>query len=48
MSYNKSYLLGKAAEIVIAYAQGGGKVSLDIVLRNVYEEVKKINNELGE
>lgn len=48
MAYSKINLLDKAYEVVKAYAAGGGSTPLDTVLRNIYEELKKINEELKE
>jgi hypothetical protein len=48
MAYPKATLLDKACEIVKAYAAGGGKNSPEIVLRYVYEELKKLNEDTKE
>mgnify|MGYP001619001250 CR=1 FL=1 len=48
MAYSKINLLDKSYEVIKAYAAGGGSAPLETVLRNVYEELKKINEELKE
>jgi len=46
MAYSKFNLLDKSYEVVKAYAAGGGSTPLETVLRNIYEELNKINEEL--
>lgn len=48
MAFSKVSLLDKAVKITEAYAKGGGPISPEAVLRNVYEELKKLNGELEE
>jgi hypothetical protein len=45
MAYTKSNLLEKAVEIVVAYGKGGSTANPDSILRNAYNELKKINEE---
>jgi hypothetical protein len=45
MSFSKTNLLDKAIEIAKAYAQSGGPTPLDTILREVYEELKKLNSD---
>lgn len=46
MAYSKFNLLDKSYEVVKAYAAGGGSTPLEVVLKNIYEELNKINDEL--
>lgn len=46
MAYEKSFLLKKAIKIAKAHAKSGNTRSVELVLRRVYEELKKINQEL--
>jgi hypothetical protein len=46
--YSKGALLEKAVEIAKAHAKGGDSRNSALVLREVYEELKKINEELNE
>ncbi len=46
MKYSKSSLLDKAYEITKAYASSNGTTPLATVLKNVYEELVLINEEL--
>lgn len=48
MAYSKINLLDKAYEIAKAYAASGSTAPVHLVLRNSYEELKKINDELKE
>jgi len=45
--YSKGALLEKAVEITKAHAEGGDSRNCATVLREVYEELKKINEELN-
>lgn len=46
MAYSKGFLLEKAIEITKAHARGGNTRSAETVLKQVYEELKKINEEI--
>ena len=46
MAFPKTTLLDKAVEIVKSYARSGGSIHLDAVLRMVYTELVKINDEI--
>ncbi len=43
---NKAYALDKAIEITKEYARGGGATPPQVALRNLYEELKKLNQEV--
>ena len=46
MAYNNTNLLEKALEITKAHARSGKTRNVELVLRKVFEELKKINEEL--
>lgn len=48
MSYTKTALLEKAIDIVKEYGKGGSTRTAESTLRQVYEELKKINKETEE
>jgi hypothetical protein len=43
--YTKGAIFDKAVEIVVAYGKGGSTLNPDYLLRKVYDELKKINEE---
>lgn len=45
MAFSNLTLLEKAYEVVKAYASSGGSSPLDVVLRRVYEELVRLNQE---
>lgn len=46
MSFSKISLLEKAVDVTKAYASSGASTPLETVLKDVYEQLKKINEEL--
>lgn len=45
INLNKVTLIDKAVEITKEYARGGGSNPLESVLKNTYEELKKLNED---
>ena len=46
MAYNKSFLFGKAIEITKKYARSGHSSGVASVLKDVYEQLVKLNEDL--
>ncbi|MEK7502214.1 MAG: hypothetical protein AAB609_01690 [Patescibacteria group bacterium] len=46
MAYSKTALLDKAIDIVKEYGRGGSTRIAELTLRQVYEELKRINQEI--
>lgn len=46
MKYSKIVLLDKAIEITKAYATSGGSSPVSMVLEKVYEQLKKLNDDV--
>lgn len=46
--YSKASLLDKALEVAKEHARSGNTTPVELVLRKVYEELKKIDEELGD
>lgn len=46
MGYSKGSLLEKALKVAEAHAKSGNTRYVEIVLKQVYEELKKINEEI--
>lgn len=44
-TYTKGAIFEKAIEVIKAYATGGGTSPLHLVLKSLYEEMMRINDE---
>lgn len=46
MAFTKISLLEKAVKITESYAKGGGNTPPQVVLKDLYEQLKELNEEL--